>query len=67
MPLSDWELWACAQQVVQQHGTRAAEHIEKRVTALAEAGDEEGLRTWLAIAGRVDELEDVEGRGRARH
>lgn len=65
--ISDWELWACAQRVVEQHGTKAADHIASRVTELAEAGDEEGVRTWLAIADRIDQLVDYKGTGRARH
>lgn len=58
MPLTDWELWACAQQVIQQHGDRAPVVVAARIGALAEEGDDEGVDAWKAIAARVDQLMD---------
>ncbi|OYW84094.1 MAG: hypothetical protein B7Z20_11510 [Sphingobium sp. 32-64-5] len=58
MPLSDWELWACAQQVIKLHGDRAPVAVAERIGALAEAGDGEGVEAWKAIAERVDQLMD---------
>ncbi len=58
--MTDWELWACALEVIRQHGEKAPVHIAERVGALALAGDVAGVETWKAIAARVDQL----GRGR---
>ena len=52
----DRELWGCALQVLRQHGEAAPKLIAGRVTALASAGDEIGVSTWLAIATRMDQL-----------
>lgn len=57
MALTDWELWACALKVEQQHGDRAADHVVERVRALAAAGDRDGVAAWLAIADRLDDLQ----------
>lgn len=58
MVLTDWELWACAQQVIKQHGERAPAVVAARIGALAEAGDGPGVEAWKAIAARVDQLMD---------
>jgi hypothetical protein len=65
--ISDWELWARASQVLQQHADRTDEHIASRVAELALAGDEEGVSAWKAIALRVDTLRDSLGEGAAIH
>ncbi|MGC4252417.1 MAG: hypothetical protein QM605_13405 [Sphingobium sp.] len=57
-PLSDWELWACAQQVIKQHGTKAPAHVARRIGELATEGDMEGVKAWKAIAARIDQLMD---------
>jgi hypothetical protein len=54
--LSDWELWACANHVLQTHGDQAAVHVAEQIGALALAGDTAGVRTWQAIAGRIAQL-----------
>jgi len=66
MTMSDRELWACANQVLNHHGPDVGHFIEERTKALAQAGDEAGTRTWLAIAARVDQLLDLDGRGKLR-
>jgi hypothetical protein len=58
MAISDWELWACAQAVLKQHGARAADHAAERIAALETAGDEAGVRTWRGIATRIEQLSD---------
>ena len=57
--ISDRELWACAQQVINHHGPDVDRFIEERMTALAKAGDDAGVEAWLAIANRVDQLRRV--------
>ena len=64
--ITDWELWACAQQVLTQHGDQAVDHVAERVAYLALAGDMDGVATWRAIADRIDQL-TVEGKERPRH
>tara|TARA_B100000378_G_scaffold174584_1_gene140837 strand:+ start:2263 stop:2469 length:207 start_codon:yes stop_codon:yes gene_type:complete len=58
MSLDDWELWACAQQVIKQHQAKAPQHVASRIGELATAGDLDGVQVWQAIAERVDQLMD---------
>ena len=58
LPLPDWELWACAKQVIKQHGAVAPVYIATRLGELASAGDMDGVEAWKAIAARVDQLID---------
>lgn len=55
--MADWELWACANEVLRQHGDGAPVFVAERIGALALSGDMEGVRTWRAIARRVDQLQ----------
>lgn len=59
--LSDWELWACANQVLKTHGDDAPLHVAEQIGALALVQDEAGIATWKAIAQRVAELMGKEG------
>lgn len=59
--LSEWELWACANRVLQTHGEEAALHAAEQIGALALAGDAEGIRTWQAIARRIAKLSGKDG------
>jgi hypothetical protein len=54
--LSDWELWACANQLVEQHGRRAPLEAMTRIFELGEAGDKDGHIAWCMIAERVRKL-----------
>lgn len=54
--LNDRELWACANQVLENHGEGAPVFVAERIGALALAGDMEGIAAWKAIASRVDQL-----------
>ena len=51
--ISEWELWACANRVLQTHGASAALHAAEQIGALVLQGDAEGVRTWQAIAERI--------------
>lgn len=61
MMLSDWELWACANRVLQTDGDDAPPHVAEQIGALARAGDAEGVRTWQAIAARLVQLSATGG------
>ena len=56
--LSDWELWACANETLKQHGERAPVFVAERIGALVVAGDVAGMETWKAIAARINELSE---------
>lgn len=55
MPITDWELWACANEVIRQHGDKAVDHAAVRAVELEAAGDSSGQRIWLAILYRIDQ------------
>ena len=57
--ISDWELWACAQQVMKQHGRAAPVFVAERIGALALAGDADGVTTWKEVACRIENLADM--------
>ena len=65
--ISDRELWACANQVLNHHGPDADQFIAERMSSLARDGDTAGTQIWLAIAERVGNLRDLRGIGLARH
>ena len=67
MPLTDWELWACAQHVIDAYGDEAADHVFDRVIELAKKGDEEGIATWQAIGERVEKLKAEPANTDTRH
>ena len=57
VPLSDWELWACASTVLKTHGNKAALHVAEQIGALVLKGNDEGIRTWQDIAKRIEQLQ----------
>ena len=65
--ISDRELWACANQVLNHHGPDVDKFIAERMAALAAAGDEAGTKAWLAIAARVDQLRQTSPQGQSSH
>ena len=54
--LSGWELWACANEVIRQHGLDAPIFAAMRADDLLEKGDLDGARNWRLIVKRVNEL-----------
>lgn len=54
--MTDRELWACAHQVVRQHGDDAPRFVAERLGALALNGDAAGISAWQAIARKVAQL-----------
>jgi hypothetical protein len=54
--LSEWELWACANETIKQHGFDAPIHAAMRADKLLEAGDMDGATNWRAIVTRINEL-----------
>lgn len=52
--LSERELWACAQKVIDRHGPDAEFHAAQRADELLENGDIDGQRVWKAILARIE-------------
>ena len=42
--LSDWELWACANHVLQTHGDKAPLHVAERIVQLSSKASEGPLQ-----------------------
>ncbi|MDT9598643.1 DUF6961 family protein [Sphingosinicella rhizophila] len=59
--ISDRELWACANEVMHQHGADAALHVAERIGALVLAGDVAGVTAWKEVARRIDALQSGSG------
>jgi len=54
--LSDWELWACANEYVRRYGRDAGIHAAMQADALFEAGDDDGAKAWRMIIARIETL-----------
>jgi hypothetical protein len=55
--LSDWELWACARQQIEQHGNDGAVFSSAtRADELLATGDMAGHAAWVAILLRIRQL-----------
>lgn len=57
MAISDWELWACAQEMIHQHGADAAVRAAMKADALLFDGEREGAAAWQRIVHRINRLE----------
>jgi hypothetical protein len=63
-PISDMELWRCAQQQLALHGIfDAVAEANRRMFDLGEIGDRTGANTWMAITLRVLYLAQVHSNG----
>ena len=54
--LTVWELWACANECVRQHGFEARIFASLRIDRLEHRGDMDGARNWRLIIDRVAKL-----------
>lgn len=57
MALSEWELWACAREMIRQHGDDAGAQAAMRADALLFDGLHEGAAVWCLIVRRIAALE----------
>lgn len=64
---SEWELWACANELLRQHGREAISRAEERMRALVLKRNEEAVATWGLINLRLIELLKEPGEGDIRH
>jgi hypothetical protein len=61
--IAEWELWACANHYVGQHGDDAPIIAAMRADELLAQGDLDGFRTFLSIVRRIEVLlEEPTGR-----
>ena len=44
--MSDWELWACAHEMISQHGGKATMHAAMKADEMLAKGDADGAFTW---------------------
>lgn len=65
--LSDWELWACANQVLQTHGEDSPRYVAEQIGTLALDGDTNGIAAWQEIAWRLSQLAGLDTASTARH
>lgn len=54
--ISDCELWACANRLVEQHGRSAVSKAGERILELEAARDVEGHSAWVMILERIVKL-----------
>ena len=54
--LSDWELWACANHYVKQHGEDAPILAAFRADELMEKGELDGAANFREIVRRINDL-----------
>jgi hypothetical protein len=54
--LTDWELWAAAHRMLEEHGSDASAFVASRIGALALEGEAAGVAAWKEIARRMVEL-----------
>lgn len=61
--IDERELWACANTLLLQHGSAAWLFAAKRAEDLLDAGDFRGNTTFLAIADRIQQLQELDPAG----
>lgn len=54
--LSDWELWACANELVRQHAFDAPIFAAMRADELEAAGELDGAKNFRLIVARINQL-----------
>jgi len=53
------EIWACARQLMREHGADAWFHASQRADALLAQGEIEDHRTFMRILRRIEALESL--------
>jgi hypothetical protein len=54
--LTEWELWACANEWIRRHALDAPIHAAMRADELLERGDVDGARNWRLIVQKIRTL-----------
>jgi hypothetical protein len=61
MAIGEWELWACANEMVRRHGADATLEAALKADSLFDAGDLDGSRIWRSILRRIERLQRAQG------
>lgn len=54
--LSEWELWACANEAIRHHGFNAPIYAAMGADKLLERGDLDGAQHWRLIVHWINQL-----------
>jgi hypothetical protein len=54
--LTEWELWACADEAIRQHGLDAPIFAAMRADKLLEEGEIDNAANWRRIVTRINQL-----------
>ncbi len=54
--LPEWELWACAHEMIRRHALDAPIRAAMRADELLEQADLDGAQNWRLIVHRIHEL-----------
>ncbi|MGB3722779.1 MAG: hypothetical protein WA979_08175 [Pacificimonas sp.] len=52
--LGNWELFAVARRLIDEHGPEAADAALRRADDMAQRGDLDGEAVWLAIGRKIE-------------
>jgi hypothetical protein len=63
MPITEWEIWACANMLLAQHDEDAWFHAAQRADELLAQGDRAGQRVFLRVLARIEALTPVSPAG----
>ena len=55
--LSDWELWAIATRLINDHGVDASYEASLYAEEMMNKGDFEGQLTWLLVVDRIETMQ----------
>ena len=61
--VDDYEVWACANELMRQHGSDAWFWAAQRADELLVSGELDGHRTFQRILARIEQLEQVAPQG----
>ena len=54
--LGEWELFAVARKLIDEHGPEAADAALRRVDDMRQRGDRDGEAVWLAVGRKIELL-----------
>jgi hypothetical protein len=56
-PITEWELWAIAHEMIRKHGAGAPAFATARAESLDRDGDGKGAATWRLVLHRIGQLQ----------
>ena len=55
--ISEWDLWAAANEVIRQHGDNALKFAALRQASMVDNDDQRGFQVWQQIILKIVELQ----------